>query len=88
MSTATPNTSATSPASHPIHLTRPPFCSNYSHLRDLKTGLIIIGKRGEDKYLTTLYQEGIQLHPESRTATVIVRADGRHYRDVFQMEMF
>ena len=87
MSTATPVTSVTSPTSHPIYLTRltrPPFRSDYGHLRDLKTGHIIIGKRGEDKYLTTLYHEGVQLHPESRTATVFVRTDRSHYRDVIK----
>jgi len=83
---ATPVTPVTAPASPPTLPALPPFRPDYGHLRDLTTGQVIVGKRGEDKYLTTLYHEGVQLHPQSRTATLFVRTDGRHYRDVVQLE--
>ena len=89
----TPHTMSTSvaPASAPASVPAsapalPPFRPDYSHLRHLTTGQVIVGRRGEDKYLTTAYYEGVQLHPESCTATLFVRADGKHYRDTVQLE--
>lgn len=80
------STTVTAPSTPPSLPELPPFRPDYGHLRDLTTGQVIVGRRGEDKYLTTAYYEGVQLHPASRTATLFMRSDGKQYRDIVQQQ--